>query len=169
MNSALDTPRLALRPFTEQDVDAWHSIWGDPQVIWWGANETLERSREQLLRLLEHEQAWPAGIGWLAVRRPGADEVIGDVLLQPARFVDGIEIGWHFRSQAWNQGYATEAARAVLERQREAHPEAPVYAIVETSNAPSLRVAEKLGLRAVRDMPHAGLPHRLFVAGPTAG
>jgi RimJ/RimL family protein N-acetyltransferase len=162
MNRALDTKRLALRPFAADEAGAWHSIWGDPEVIWWGANESLDRSREQLESLVAAEAAWPEGVGWLAVRRKGEQDVIGDVLVQPARFVDGIEIGWHFRRPAWGHGYATEAARAVLERTLADKVCDKLYAIVALENERSLRVVEKLGMEAIRDMEYADLPHRLF-------
>jgi RimJ/RimL family protein N-acetyltransferase len=162
VNRPLETVRLDLRPFAADEADAWHSIWGDPDVIWWGANDSFERSREQIKRLVAAEATWPDGVGWLAVRKRGDDEVIGDVLVQPAKFVEGIEIGWHFRKEAWGHGYATEASRAVLERCLAEGVTDKVYAIVALENARSLRVADKLGMKAECDMEYAGLPHRLF-------
>lgn len=164
MNYSFDTERLHLRPFREDDAQAWHAIWGDPDVIWWGASESLEESTFVLERLLAAERdKWPAGLGWLAVLEQGSDEVIGDVLLQPAPFVDGIEVGWHFRQHVWNRGYATEAARCAVEKVFETGLCDEVYAIVALQNESSLRVAEKLDMRAVKDMEYADLPHRLFV------
>jgi RimJ/RimL family protein N-acetyltransferase len=162
MNRALETERLELRPFTPDDAAGWHAIWGDPEVIWWGASDSFEKSRASLERLIAKEATWPEGLGWLAVYRRGEDEIIGDVLLQPAPFVEGIEIGWHFRKHAWSRGFATEAARAVLERCLEDGVCDRIYAIVAIENGRSLRVAEKLGMTAERDMEYAGLPHRLF-------
>lgn len=164
MNRSFDTDRLHLRPFGEDDAEAWHAIWGDPEVIWWGANETFERSRASLAGLLRAErEQWPDGLGWLAVLERGGSEIVGDVVLQPAPFVDGVEVGWHFRKHVWNRGYATEAARATIERALEADLCPEVYALVALQNGSSLRVAAKLGMRAVRDMPYADLSHRLFV------
>jgi len=162
MNNPLETERLSLRPFTSDDAEGWHAIWGDPEVIWWGASKSFENSRRSLERLIAKEADWPAGIGWLAVRRRGEQEIIGDVLLQPAPFAPGIEIGWHFRRHAWGQGYATEAARAVLERCFAEGVCDRVYAIVALQNARSLRIVEKLDMEAEKDMEYAGLPHRLF-------
>lgn len=164
MNTPLDTERLHLRPLREDDADAWHAIWGDPDVIWWGANDSFERSKKSLVRLVAAErETWPDGLGWLAVLEKGSDDVIGDVLLQPAPFVDGIEVGWHFRKHVWNRGYATEAARATIEQAFRSGVCDEVYAIVALQNASSLRVAEKLGMQVVKDMEYAELPHRLFV------
>ena len=99
----------------------------------------------------------------MAVREKGQDEIVGDVMLQPAPFVDGIEVGWHFRTHVWNRGYATEAARALVDRAlRDAICE-QVYAAVATRNAPSLRVAEKLGMRPLKLFALAEMEHRLFV------
>ena len=164
MNRPFDTDRLHLRPFGEDDAEAWHALWGDPEVIWWGASPSLDESQAGLRRLVARErEEWPDGLGWLAVLERGSFEIVGDVLLQPAPFVDGIEVGWHFRKHVWNRGYATEAARATIERAFEADLCPEVYALVALQNGPSLRVAAKLGMRAVRDMPYADLPHRLFV------
>lgn len=163
MQAPLDTGRLSLRPFEAGELEAFFSIWGDPDVIWWGAMPDLETARPRYERLLAQERAWPDGVGWLSVREKGGADVVGDVLLQPAPFVDGLEVGWHLRPHVWNRGYATEAARAVLERVfRDAVAEA-VYAAVSTRNAPSLRVAEKLGMRTVKTFTLSGLPHELFV------
>ncbi len=161
-NTPCETERLALRPFQMTDVEAWHAIWGDPEVIWWGANADLETSRRRLQRLLEKEADWPEGIGWLAVTRRGGGEILGDILLQPAPFAPGIEIGWHFRRSAWGCGHATEAAGAVLGRAFRDGVLDRVFAIVALENARSMRVAEKLGLQPEKEMSYAGLPHRLF-------
>lgn len=169
MNRDLETERLSLTPFTRADREGWHAIWGDPEVIWWGANESLEVSSKALERLLATEASLPDGIGWLAVRRKGEAEIIGDVLLQPARFVDGIEIGWHFRKPAWGQGFATEAAEAVLTRCLAEGTCERIFAIVALENPRSLRVVEKLGLRMEKAMEYAGLPHRLFAIDAPPG
>lgn len=163
MQAPLETERLSLRAFEAADLEAWFSIWGDPEVIWWGAAPSLDVAKPGFERLLAREREWPDGIGWLAVRERGGTEIVGDVLLQPAPFVEGVEVGWHFRAHVWNRGYATEAARAVVDRAfREGVLDA-VHAAVATQNAPSLRVAEKLGMRAVETFELEGLEHRLFV------
>ena len=164
MNQPFDTERLHLRPFREDDAEAWHAIWGDPEVIWWGANESFERSRTSLEGLIAVERGkWPDGLGWLAVTEKGSAEIIGDVLLQPAPFIEGVEVGWHFRKHVWNRGYATEAARGTIDRAFQAGLCNRVYAIVALQNESSLRVTAKLGMQAVKDMEYADLPHRLFV------
>ncbi|MDJ0976127.1 MAG: GNAT family N-acetyltransferase [Planctomycetota bacterium] len=158
----LATDRLRLRPFTPDDVEAFYAIWGDPEVIWWGASPSLDYTREKFLALLERHAEWQPGVGWYAVTPRDRDEVLGDVMLQPAKFVDGIEIGWHFRRSAWGWGYATEAARALLDYGFETVGLERIYAIVATQNAPSMRVVAKLEFEKLREMEYADLPHVLF-------
>ena len=88
--------------------------------------------------------------------------VVGDVMLQPAPFVDGIEVGWHFRTHVWNRGYATEAARAIVERAFDEGVLDVVYAAVATRNAASLRVAEKLAMVRTKTFSLEGMEHCLF-------
>ena len=117
--------------------------------------------------MLARHAEWPEGCAWFGVIPEDTEDVVGDVILQPAPFVDGIEIGWHFRKSAWGNGYATEAARGVLRHAFETMGLARVYAIVATQNAPSMRVTEKLGMRRMEEMEYANLPHVLFaIDGP---
>lgn len=173
--STITTERLVLRPLRIADAEAWHAIWGDPDVIWWGAAADRTESRAGLERVLARMAACPDGMDWYAVTlREDADRadpgaVLGDVLFQPAPFVDGIEIGWHFRRSAWGHGYATEAARAVADFAFARGLVERLYAIVALQNAPSLRVVEKLGMQVVKDMTYADLPHRLFALDRPGG
>ena len=170
----IETERMLLRPWAESDLEAFHAIWGDSEVIWWGASESLSATREGFDRLLARHVRWPRGVRWYAmVGKAGADEddggILGDVLLQPARFVPGIEIGWHLRRDAWGRGLATEAAVAVLARAWTETDLDRIYAIVAVQNERSLRMTKKLGLEPIRDMEYAGLPHRLFAIERPAG
>lgn len=160
--AVLETERMTLRPWREEDLDAFHAIWGDPKVIWWGANESLEKTREGFAALLARHADWPPGVGWYAMVDRDTGAIVGDVILQPAKFVEGIEIGWHLRREAWGRGLATEAAQAVLAHGFSTARLDRIHAIVALENERSLRVVEKLGLKAIRDMEYARLPHRLF-------
>ena len=46
--TVLTTTRHLLRPLTPDDLAAFHAIWGDPQVIWWGHDETPEASAREI-------------------------------------------------------------------------------------------------------------------------
>jgi RimJ/RimL family protein N-acetyltransferase len=159
----LDTERLHLRPFTEDDAEAWYAIWGDPEVIWWRPQEDFASATTGLIRLVKRHADWPDGIGWLAIVEPETGDVVGDVILQPAPFVDGIEVGWHLRRHVWGRGYATEAAEALIARAFRNRVVDRIWAIVAIENTRSLAVAARLGMKAERDMEWTDRPHRLFV------
>ncbi len=80
------------------------------------------------------------------VGREGPAVVAGTVLFKP--LPDGvgeIEVGWHLHPDSWGQGYATEAAAAVIERGFGAGvPE--VYAVVRPGNVASTAVCRRLGM-----------------------
>ncbi|UOY02524.1 GNAT family N-acetyltransferase [Blastococcus sp. PRF04-17] len=73
--------------------------------------------------------------------------VAGTVLFKPLpNGVGEIEVGWHLHPDSWHRGYATEAARAVIDRGFDAGlPE--VYAVVRPGNAASLAVCARLGMQ----------------------
>jgi RimJ/RimL family protein N-acetyltransferase len=72
-----------------------------------------------------------------------------------------IEVGWTVMPGHWRRGLATEGARAAIAHARKVSiPEVVAFALPH--NAASLRVMEKIGMRRVGPIEHAGLPHILY-------
>lgn len=150
------TPRLEVRRLTLADLDDFHRIWGDPTVIFWGAAEDREASRARLADFVERRLVGMDDSGWFAVVRRRDGRMIGDVVLEPARWDDELaEVGWHV-AKAWQgRGYATEAAAGLLEHARR-HEVDVAYARILPENGASRGVARRIGMRIVGtvDDPH---------------
>ena len=162
----LGTSRHTLRPPTSSDVDVFHSIWGDPEVIWWGESATLEETRDLIDGFLARTADRP-GLGWWLVVLNETGEVIGDVAVEPSPLPDAeIEIGWHFKRAHWGAGHATEAADAALQHAFEAGvPD--IVATIVPSNTRSIAVAERLGLRRRPGVfERVGLTHGVWTLRP---
>jgi RimJ/RimL family protein N-acetyltransferase len=86
---------------------------------------------------------------WLIVRN-GADEPVGMCGLVDREGLDCPDIGYAFLARHSGQGYATEAAAAVLRHAREVIGLPKVVAITSPDNTASQRVLEKIGLRYVQ-------------------
>jgi len=112
---------------------------------------TLELARERIRHRDERIAglAAPMGLWAIVPFESGRDEPIGTVLLMPLEDDDGptdvVEVGWHLHPDWQGRGYATEAARAVLDRAAEAGIE-DVLAVIDLDNVPSQRVALRLGM-----------------------
>lgn len=86
------------------------------------------------------------------------DDMLGTVSLsrrdnhRPGHVGDGggeLELSYVLRSWAWGHGYATEAARALLQAAATELPDQPVLIVTQSANLPSLRVGERLGFGIV--------------------
>ena len=145
----IETERLVLRPYEEGDFDALHAIYADLDVTRWlyyGAS-TPEESRERLgrkiaSRVLTAEQGLAAAV----VLRDGT--FVGDLVLwysSPAEHRSA-ELGFSFDPRHHGNGYATEAARAIVGWAL-ANGVHRVHGRAEVRNVASVRVLEKLGMR----------------------
>lgn len=168
MNAVLETARLRLRPHGADDLDALAGIWADPVVTRFigGRPQTREESWNRLLRYAGH---WALlGHGYWAVVEKASNEVVGDVGVADFKR-DGVdaligvpELGWVLSSKVHGKGYATEAVAAVVAWAHAAFPRQTLACIIDTENAASLRVAEKVGFRAVAEVVYKGAPVLLF-------
>jgi len=142
-----DTDRLALRPFAAGDVDEFLSVWGDPEVIWWGAAVSDRgHAASALATLVERIAAMPPGMGWWWLDLRSTAETVGDVTIQPApEPPGGVEIGWHLVRTHWGNGYATEGGGRMIERAWDIGLD-EVIAMIVPINGRSVRVAERLGM-----------------------
>ena len=144
----LCTARLRLRAWTEEpgDLARLMDLYGRMEVTRWLGGppscpvpELVDRwARVHRLNALHGCWAIEAGDG-------GAPA--GTVLLKPLpNGVGEVEVGWHLHPDSWGRGYATEAARAVVDRAFDGGlPE--VYAVVRPGNDPSLAVCRRLGMQ----------------------
>ena len=75
----LDTPRLLLRPFQEEDAPAAHEVYSDPEVMRYVATGPLAdpaMTRRLLYDYRTHQDAW--GYSFWAVVERASDRLIGD-------------------------------------------------------------------------------------------
>ena len=103
-----------------------------------------------------------SGRGLYAVERRGDGRLIGLTGLHraafEASFTPCIEIGWRFVAEVWGQGYATEAARAVLHDAFGRLGLPRVYSFTAAVNLRSERVMRRLGMRNLGGFDHPALP-----------
>jgi len=152
MGPPLYTARLELREWTVDDAEAAHQMYGDPEVmLYLGNGQVVPDVAAQRLWLadrIEHYRS-PAldGLGVWAVVERDTQRVVGTMLLKPLPPTDQIEIGWHLNRRVWGKGYASEAARAVMQYGfRELHLDR-ILAVLKPGNIRSAAVARRLGMR----------------------
>ena len=145
----LRTARLLLRQWKESDIDAWCAMNADAEVRKYFPKVN---SREESVAEAERIRASINQHGWgmWALEVPGVLPFAGFVGLNNPGFAapwqPAVEIGWRLARSAWQQGYATEGATAALDFAF-THLQLPqVMAMSVTTNAPSHRVMERIGL-----------------------
>jgi len=151
----LETERLVLRRFTEDDVENLVELDGDPDVMRFinGGRPTTreEIESEELPAFLSYYERF-AGYGfWAAVEKSTA-QFVGWFHFRPpdAARPDDVELGYRLRKSVWGKGYATEGSRALIEKGFAETSAQRVFASTMVVNVASRRVMEKAGLRFVR-------------------
>lgn len=146
----IETQRLLLREYVLTDETEVHEYACDPLVSQydsWGPN-TAAKTHEHLRRRMAEQRKWPRDDVTLVADLRRESKVIGSVRLWSVDEANRtVEIGYTFNRRYWNNGYATEAASALLERAFAALKMHRVIATCDTRNIGSLRVMEKIGMR----------------------
>ena len=148
----IETERLLLRPFTADDAEALHAIWGDPAARRFGGDwpgpETVADTRRYLEPILAG-QAERGYASWAVVERE-TGRLIGDCGLFLADGVGpDVELAYGLAADVWGRGYATEAAAACVRAGFEQLGLERIVADVDPGNAASARVLEKVGMRPI--------------------
>lgn len=139
--------RIRFRAMTDDDLDDVAALLGDPVVM---THYPAPKTREQARAWIDWNQRNYAEHGFgLWVIETRAHAFIGDCGLtwQDVNGRSELEVGYHVRTAAQGQGFATEAAAACLEFARSVLGAPTLVAIIHPDNIASQRVAEKIGLR----------------------
>ncbi len=146
MKHVLTTERLVLRPVTRQDHAGLVAHWTTPEVrrfLFDGAVQTPEEIAEAIEDSTRSFAA--AGYGLWLIQESGTTELAGTAGLRPLEDL-GLEIIYSLAPGVWGKGYATEAARAVVQYALGPLGLPAVLAEVDEGNSASVAVIERLGM-----------------------
>jgi len=151
INPQLETKRLILRPMQATDIDALHLIFTDRKVMAAFDHEpfTREQMEDWLQRNLTHQNEFGHGLFSVILKETGA--LIGDCGLEQMEDQGAAELGYDFRSDFWNQGFATEAALAVRDYAFDVLRLPQLISLIRVGNLASKRVAEKAGMKLAEE------------------
>lgn len=144
---SLQTARLLLRPFAQSDVEAIYILQSNPRVLrYWDSPPWSERARANAFisacRKMEEEGS---GARFAIETRENGAFVGWCSMFRWNPVYRSLGIGYCFDEPAWGNGYATEAVRAMLQWAYGVLDLNRVEAELDTRNAASARVLEKLG------------------------
>ncbi|MEV0848679.1 GNAT family N-acetyltransferase [Streptomyces sp. NPDC049954] len=162
------TPRLLLRRWTDDDVVPMAEINADSEVMRWvddGRVRDLEDTAEDVERW---EETWDdEGFGPFAVELLASGELIGLVGLSVPEdlpeILPAVDLAWRLGRPFWGQGYASEAAQAVLEFALTDRGIDHVVSVVRIGDTASENVTRKLGMTLDRETVHPVHGHHLHV------
>lgn len=146
---SLESDRLLLRAWRDEDLPAFAALNADPQVMrYFPAPLTSEQSDALADKIRQFLQQHGWGLWALEVK--GGAPFIGFVgLAIPADDLPCspcVEIGWRLAAAHWGKGYASEAAKAALHFAFEHMNLAEVVSFTAGTNQPSRRVMEHIGM-----------------------
>jgi RimJ/RimL family protein N-acetyltransferase len=153
----LETPRLILRQWTIADHEPYIQLNKDNDVMeFFPSTQTDEETRAQIERLSTHIDQH--GYGFFAVERKDNHEFIGFIGLSHPRFesyfTPCVEIGWRISKANWNQGFATEAAKACLNFGFNQLGLDTIYSFTSVHNVRSEKVMIKIGMEKTGEFDH---------------
>ena len=164
----IETSRLLLRPWRDEDIESWVAMNADPRVMEYFVNPydraQSESSASTMRTSLERD-----GYGFWVVEVKDSISFAGVIALVDvpfeAHFTPAREIGWRLIYDAWGEGYATEGAKAALDFAFTTLRWEEIVSMTSVLNLRSRRVMERIGMThdPLDDFDHPRIPdgHRL--------
>jgi RimJ/RimL family protein N-acetyltransferase len=159
------TGRLLLRRSEPEDAEAISAYRSLPEVRRYQGWEQVDPGsiREQIVEMAARAPGEPGGWVQLTVLEAGSGRIVGDVGFSIVAGEPGvIKVGYTLAPAFQGRGYATEAVGALVGYAFERLGADVVRAYASAENAPSIRVAEKVGMRLIERIEHRSNGERWF-------
>lgn len=157
----IETERLIMRVWRDDDVAPFQAICSDPAVMATLGPPLDTAATEALVERMRTVQAEHGHCFWALERKEDARLIgwCGLIRGHAGPVADKAEIGWRLASDCWGAGYASEAARGAAEWGFANLPDDAIWAITWRGNTRSRAVMERLGMtyRADLDFDHPRL------------
>ncbi len=145
----IETRRLCIRGFREEDWQAVHTYSTDPEVVRYvpGEVSSEEETRHIIRSWMNGQTDAPPHYDFAITVRPD-DFVIGWCCLQISSGDQQVgELMYVLNRNFWKQGYAFEAAQAIVDYGFSKLQLHRIYATCRPENTGSWRILEKLGMQ----------------------
>ncbi|MES2785264.1 MAG: GNAT family N-acetyltransferase [Pseudomonadota bacterium] len=159
----VETARLVLRPFSAADHPAYALITSDADVMRYvgtGVANTSDVAWRSMSMMLGHWEMRGYGL-WALTLRDGP--LMGHVGFIDVAGWPGFELGWLLGKDYWDKGYAFEAAEAARRIAFEDLKKDRVISLIRDGNAPSIRLAQKMGAQREGEVELMGSAAGLWV------
>jgi ribosomal-protein-alanine N-acetyltransferase len=165
MNVVLETDRLLLRTFTEDDAALLYELNLDPEVTRYTLDPmtNVEHAKKVLVEIILPQYALYNHGRWAVHLKPGL-EFIGWSGLKYIPERDEIDLGYRFMKKFWGKGYATESAYACLQYGFQRLNMQRIIGRALPGNRGSIRVLENCGMQYLGEEYIDGLLHKTYQA-----
>ncbi|NNS07680.1 GNAT family N-acetyltransferase [Erwinia sp. JH02] len=145
----VETARLRLEPYHDSHYEGLRVMDNDSGVMRYiskGIVKTPEETWESIRRVQARWHKY--GFSWWAIKEKASGAIVGAACLQYLANVEGapLEIGWRLVPEQNGKGYATEAAKAIIDFAAEQTGATYLVAVADPENTPSQRVMQRLGM-----------------------
>ena len=145
----IETKRLILRTWNNNDINDYYLLNQDPKVVEFLLKTSSIEQAKEFIENMNH-QFHTHGYTIFAVEEKKSGKLIGFTGLNAPKWISHftpcVEIGWRLSSKFWGNGYATEAAKAVLDYGFKECALKEILAWTVPANLRSIRVMEKIGM-----------------------
>jgi RimJ/RimL family protein N-acetyltransferase len=153
----IETDRLIIRPFTDDDLDELIEMRADPDVNKYLGGTRLQNPEAITRRMKVYMAAQEKyGFSSCAVIWKETGRMIGWGGLMPLEASGDIEVGYGFIRDFWGLGLGTELTRAWLEYGFSDAGLDRIVAVAIPENTPSRHIMEKVGMRYEKNAVHYG-------------
>jgi RimJ/RimL family protein N-acetyltransferase len=152
----LETDRLILRTFRENDWKDLHAYYSDEECIRYTIGRTLTEGEtwRAMASLIGHWQL--RQYGSYAIENKADHKVLGFAGLDYPNDWPEPEIQWGLCREYWGKGYASEAVRAVKKMADQYLPDVSLISLIHPANANSIKLAEAVGAHVEREYDFRG-------------
>ncbi|PSR19907.1 MAG: GNAT family N-acetyltransferase [Sulfobacillus acidophilus] len=162
-NLVATTERLHLRKMTTQDAPNLLQIFSDPVAMQYYPSTMNEQETVRWIqRTLDNYDTY--GVGFWMVEENATGRFLGQCGIIPQE-LDGtrqMEIAYLLVRREWGNGYATEAASACKQYGFDTMGYHKLVSLIDVQNTPSMRVAERIGMRVEQTIIKWGKEVRVY-------
>lgn len=151
MKKILETNRLLLREFEITDAQNFYELNLNPNVIKYTGNSAFKDIDEAKTFLENYSDYQKNSFGRWTVINKSTQEFLGWCGLKYDENLDETDIGFRFFEHFWNQGFATESAKACIGYGLEKLNLKTIVGRAMKENMASIKVLKKIGLQYERD------------------